>query len=61
MSPAGHNIGGPVGVLPTVVSEGKIKLGDIEVTVFHLSNGERVIDGDSVREILRTLFGEDDQ
>lgn len=45
--------------LPTVVSEGKVQLGELEVTVLQLSNGERVIEAVSFQEIMRAIFGEE--
>lgn len=47
----------PEDELPTVVSEGVVKLGDIEVKVIHLSNGERVIEEESLHAIMNALFG----
>lgn len=44
--------------LPTVVSEGVVRLGDLEIVVIHLSNGERVIEEGSLHALLTALFGE---
>ena len=46
--------------LPEVVSEGTVKLGDLEVRVLHLSNGERVIEEQSFHALLFAIFGPDE-
>lgn len=47
--------------LPEVVSEGTVKLGDLEIKVLHLSNGERVIDEQSFHALLYAVFGPDEE
>lgn len=44
--------------MPTVTHEGTVKIGDLEVRVLHLSNGERVIEEESFHALMDALFGE---
>lgn len=46
--------------LPTVMHEAIVKLGDLEITVTHLSNGERVIEAESFWLLMDALFSEPD-
>jgi hypothetical protein len=45
--------------VPTVTHEGVVKLGDLEITVMRLSNGENVIEAESFRQLMEALFGDD--
>ena len=44
--------------LPHVVSEGTVMLDALEIKVLHLSNGERVIEAESMHALLAAIFGE---
>lgn len=46
--------------LPTVTHEGVVKLGDLEIKVLRLSNGESVIEAESFHLLMNALFDEDD-
>lgn len=46
--------------LPTVTHEGVVKLGDLEITVMRLSNGETVIEAESFHRLMNALFDVDD-
>jgi hypothetical protein len=47
--------------LPFVTHEGIVKIGDLEFTVMTLSNGERVIEGESFKRLMAALFSDPTQ
>ncbi len=44
--------------LPTVTHEGVVKLGDLEITVLRLSNGQSVIEAESFHRLMDALFSD---
>lgn len=45
--------------LPFVTHEGTIKLGDLEITVMRLSNGESVIEAESFQRLMAVMFDQE--